>query len=236
MKRIYKTVSMAAVATGHEIHLDGRPVRTPQSRSLTAPTPQLAQAIVEEWAAQAEHVRPHSMPMTSLLATALDRTAPDRQRVVTGMVGFAQTDLICYRATHPDELVRRQDAVWQPLLEWAEARFGARLRLVDGVMPIPQPDSALAALAEAVGQLDPFRLTGLGATAGAAGSLVIGLAMLEGRLTAEAAFAASQVDELFQIERWGEDEEAADHRAQLLVDFCDAGRFLSLIAAAPSAG
>ncbi len=230
MKRLYKSVGVTAVEVGHEVNLDGKPVRTPAGNSLVAPTVGLAHAIVTEWSSQAEFVRPHSMPMTRLLATALDRTRPDKHRVVDSMIGFAETDLICYRATSPDELVRRQTAVWQPLLEWAAGRFDAQLHVFEGVMPQPQSAPALSALREAVAALEPIRLTGLAATTAAAGSLVIGLAVLERHVSAEAAFAASQVDELFQIERWGEDEEAADHRAQLLVDFCDAGRFLDLAA------
>ena len=231
MKRLYKAVTMAAVEGGHGVLLDGKPVRTPLGQPLAAVTPALAQAIATEWAAQAEIVKPHSMPMTRLLTTALDRTAPDRQRVVDSMIGFATTDLICYRAEHPDELVRRQVAVWHPLVTWAAERFEAHLDIHVGVMPRPQPEPTVAALRRAVEVLDPLRLTGLAMTASAAGSLVIGLAVVDGHLAVEAAFAASQVDELFQVERWGEDEEAADHRAQLLEDFRDTGRFLELIAA-----
>lgn len=231
MKRLYKAVTMAAVEGGHGVLLDGKPVRTPLGQPLAAVTPALAQAIATEWAAQAEIVKPHSMPMTRLLTTALDRTAPDRQRVVDSMIGFATTDLICYRAEHPDELVRRQVAVWHPLVTWAAERFEAHLDIHVGVMPRPQPEPTVAALRRAVEVLDPLRLTGLAMTASAAGSLVIALAVVNGHLAVEAAFAASQVDELFQVERWGEDEEAADHRAQLLEDFRDTGRFLELIAA-----
>lgn len=231
MKRVYKTVSVALIESGHTVLLDDKPVKTPMGQALAAPNLALAKVIATEWSAQAEIVKPHSMPMTRLLATALDRTAPDRKRVVDSMVGFAETDLICYRADRPDELVRRQAAVWQPLVEWAASRFDAHLAIHTGVMPMPQPEAAVIALRLAVEPLDPLRLTGLAATAGAAGSLVIGLAVVYGHLPVEAAFAASQVDELYQVERWGEDEEAADHRAQLLEDFRDASRFLDLLAA-----
>jgi chaperone required for assembly of F1-ATPase len=231
MKRIYKAVTVAEVEGGHSVLLDGKPVRTPLGQALAATTPALAQAIATEWSSQAEIVKPHSMPMTRLLTTAIDRTALDRQRVVDTMVGFATTDLICYRAEHPDELVRRQVAVWHPLVTWAADRFQAHLDVHVGVMPRPQPEAAVAALRGAVEALDSLRLTGLAMTASAAGSLVIGLAVVDGHLPVEAAFAASQVDELFQVERWGEDEEAADHRAQLLEDFRHTGRFLELVAA-----
>jgi chaperone required for assembly of F1-ATPase len=231
MKRAYKSVTVAAVEGGHGVLLDDKPVRTPMGEALIAATPALAEAIATEWAAQAETVKPHSMPMTRLLTTALDRTTPDRARVLESMLGFAATDLICYRAEHPDELVRRQVAVWHPLVTWAAERFEAHLDVHFGVMPRPQPEAAVRALRRAVEGMDPLRLTGLAMTASAAGSLVIGLAVLDNHLTVEAAFAASQVDEMFQVERWGEDDEAADHRAQLLEDFRDTGRFLTLIKA-----
>lgn len=208
--------------------LDARPLRTPGGAEMLLPAA-LATAVAAEWEAQSDEIRPQTMPLMRLASTAIDRVAAHRQGVVDEIAGYAATDLVCYRAKHPPELAARQHAVWQPLMDWARLRFDAPLLVTTGILPRPQPAEALASLRTAVEALDLLRLTALHAAVTAAGSLVIGLALLEGRLGAREAWEASQLDETFQIERWGEDAEAAGRRAALRRDLEDARRFLDLL-------
>ncbi len=231
MKRLYREVAVTGHAEGFSVALDGKPVRTPAGGALVIPARGLAEAIAEEWSAQDERVVPATMPLMQLMVTALDRVAAMRAGVIDQLVRYGETDLLCYRATEPPELVDRQAAMWQPLVDWIEVSHGVRLDVTHGLMPRPQPAPALAALRAALEPMDALRLTGLQAATAAAGSVVLALALAARRLSAEEAWALSQLDETFQIERWGEDQEATRRRAALLADLAAAGRFLELTAA-----
>lgn len=229
MKRVYKSVETRAIDGGWGVTVDGRPLRTPAKRELSVPSEALATAIAAEWDAQNPDIRPETMPLTRLATTAIDRTAGDREKIVAEIAAYADTDLVCYRAEHPPALAARQEAVWQPLIDWAAGRYDAGLAVTAGILPTPQSPASLKAYAGVVAALDDFRLTALQAATGACGSLIIALALYERRLDAEAAFAASQLDETFQIEAWGEDAEAMRRRAALAEDIAAAARFLELL-------
>jgi chaperone required for assembly of F1-ATPase len=229
MKRAYKKAEPVVTAGGYGVALDGRPLRTPAKRNLVVPNEMLAVAIADEWNAQTEEVRPTSMPMTRLATTTVDRVSPNRGAVVNQTAKYAGTDLVCYRAARPQALTARQQAVWQPLIDWAVLRFDAPLRVTTGVIPQSQSPATLRAFAAAVAEHDDFTLTALHAATAASGSLVIGLALLEGHVGADEAFAASQLDESFQIEAWGEDAEQAERRRALAGDIEAAARFISLL-------
>jgi chaperone required for assembly of F1-ATPase len=222
-------VTTPAANGGWGVALDGRPIRTPAKNELVVPTAALAAAIAAEWRAQQDEVRPATMPLTRLAATAIDRTARQRPQIVTETANYAGTDLICYRADRPPELVDRQEAQWGPLIDWAMARYDAALAVTSGIVPTRQSPTALDAFAAAVAGQDDFRLTALHTLTAVCGSLVIALALFEGKLDAEAAFAASQLDETFQIEQWGEDAEAAARRQALADDIAAAARFAALL-------
>ena len=229
MKRFYREVTTCPLAGGWGIALDGRPMRTPSKAELIVPTAALAAAIAAEWEAQQGDIRPATMPLTRLAATAIDRTASQRELVASETANYASTDLVCYRAEHPPALIARQEAAWQPLIDWAIARYDAGLAVTSGIVPHPQPPATLKAFAAAVAAQDDFRLTALHTATAACGSLVIALALLEGRVDAGEAFAASQLDESFQIEAWGEDVEEAQRRAALAADIAAAARFVRLL-------
>jgi chaperone required for assembly of F1-ATPase len=229
MRRVYREVTTRPAADGWGIALDGRPMRTPARHELVVPSAALAEAIATEWDAQRDEIRPATMPLTRLAATAIDRTGAQRELVVAETANYAGTDLVCYRAGDPPALVARQQAEWQPLLDWAMQRYDAGLVVTDGILPQPQSPAALKAFAAAVAAQDDFRLTALHAMTGACGSLVVALALMEGRLDAAAAFAVSQLDETFQIESWGEDAEAAARRHALAEDIAAAERFVQLL-------
>jgi chaperone required for assembly of F1-ATPase len=228
-KRFYKQAAIAATADGVAVQLDGRPVKTPAGKPLVVPGAALAEAIAAEWADQGETVRPATMPLTQLAATALDRIGPERPAIVERLLSYAATDLLCYRADFPPDLAERQHAAWQPLLDWAAAELAAGLTVTVGVMAVEQPPAALAALAERLAAHDTWRLAAIQAACAAAGSLVLALALAEGRLNAEQTFGLSQLDETYQAEKWGEDYEAADRRAALKRDIDAAARLLALL-------
>jgi chaperone required for assembly of F1-ATPase len=207
MKRFYQSVELAAADDGHRVLLDGRPLNTPARRALTLPSAALAEALAEEWRAQGETIGPEGMPLTRLASTAQDRMPELRAVAIDDVVGYAGTDVLCYRAAAPLALVERQQQVWQPLLDWATSALGTRLVVTTTLLPVTQPDAAIRGLRAAVEELGDWPLVGLHAATTALGSLVLGLALSRGRINAEQGLAASLLDELFEIERWGKDAE-----------------------------
>jgi chaperone required for assembly of F1-ATPase len=229
MRRFYDKAEAVRRANGHGVTLDGRTIKTPGKRDLIVPSGALAVAIAEEWDSQEREVRPETMPLTRLATTTLDRVAEQRETIVQQVANYAGTDLVCYRAAHPPSLAARQQAAWQPLIDWAALRYDAPLTVTSGVIPRGQSQTSLRAFAAAVAELDDFTLTALHTATAACGSLVIALALLEGRIDANEAFAASQLDETFQIEAWGEDAEQAERRRALNADIEAATQFISLL-------
>lgn len=229
MKRVYREVRVAPAGDGWGILLDARALQTPARAPLWLPRRGLAEAIADEWDAQTEAVVPATMPLMQLAATAIDHTTARPGPVVDEVVGYAETDLVCYRAERPPELVARQSTAWQPLVDWVTLRFDAPLVVTTGIVPKTQPTAAIAAIRAAVKSLDPFRLTALHSATTACGSVAIGLALAERHLDARGAWQASLLEETFQIETWGEDDEAAARRAALKRDIEATARFLELL-------
>ena len=226
MKRFYREVTIAPGEHGHKILLDGRPMRTPAKQLFAAPTAPLAEAIADEWRGQGDTIRPDAMPLTRLASTAIDRMPAARPAAVDELVAYADTDLVCYRAAEPFELVQRQHHVWQPMLEWLADSYGVKLTVTTSIRPVTQPAGARARLRAAVEELSDWPLVGMHMATTALGSLVLGLGLLHGRLDPDAALAASLLDELFEIERWGSDVEAERRHAALRRDVGAAARFL----------
>lgn len=231
MKRAYREVRVASAGAGWRIILDARELQTPARLPLLLPRQELAAAIAGEWQAQTDKIVPSTMPLMRLAATAVDRVAPERQRTIDEIVGYAETDLVCYRAERPEDLVSRQTAAWQPLVDWAILRFDAPLLVVTGVIPKRQSPAVAAALRAAISEMDEFGLAALHEATTLCGSVVIGLALTERLLDAEAAWRASQLEESYQIEKWGEDAEAARRRADIRRDLEAACRFINLLRA-----
>ena len=226
MKRFYKAVTANDAG---EILLDGRPVKTPARASLILPNPRLAEAVAAEWAAQGEDIRPQDMPLTGLANAAIDRVAPEHAAFAAGLAQYGETELLCYRADGPPDLVARQAQRWDPLLDWAGARFDIAFTRVTGIMHQPQPMATVLRLGEAVAQNNPFRLAALSPLVTISGSLVIGLALFEEAVLLEDAFALAHLDELWQAECWGEDDRALAARDARKRDFLAACRFLELL-------
>jgi chaperone required for assembly of F1-ATPase len=229
MKRFYQKAEAVPAAGGYGVALDGRLVKTPGRRDLTVPSLALAAALAAEWNGQQGEIRRETMPLTRLAGATIDRSPVQRETIVRQVADYAGTDLVCYRAAHPPALAARQEAVWQPLIDWAMQRYAAPLAVTTGVIPASQPAASLAAFAVVVAAHDDFSLTALHAATAACGSLVIALALLDGRLDAAEAFTAAQLDESFQIEAWGEDIEQAERRAALAAEIAAAAQFRSLL-------
>jgi chaperone required for assembly of F1-ATPase len=236
MKRFWDTATSVAEGEGWGVRLDGRPVRLPGGVPLVLPGRALAEAVAAEWnaagGAKGGEMSYADVPLTRIAGTAQERIAPDPEPVALEIARYAESDLLCYRAGAPDALVARQEAGWQPWLDWAERRHGARLRVTSGVVHVPQPAEALAALAGAVAVQDAFALAALGVAVPALGSLVLGLALADGALAAGLAHDLSVLDETFQEELWGRDAEAAARRARIRGEIELVGRFLALLRAA----
>ena len=227
-KRFYDKMAIGRENGAFTVLLAGRPVRTPQGGVLRLPTAALAAAIANEWGGQGDILRPETMPLTRLAATATDRVAVLRQTVVDAVVDYAGTDLLCYRAEAPADLVALEDRTWQPLLDWAAERWGARMVVSAGVLPVRQPAHAMQALRRAVDQASDLELAALSCVVQASGSIVVGLAVLDGRIDADTAFATALLDEQYQAERWGIDAEAERRRREIAKEICAAASFLAL--------
>lgn len=231
MKRFYKSVSVAPANGGFEVHLDGRPIRSPAKAPLIFPSEALAAGVASEWESQGEKIDANAMPLMQLASTAVDLVPAKRDDIVAAVSAYAETDLLCYRAEHPQLLVERQAQAWQPLLDWATLRFDAPLQVCAGLMPKPQPPEALRALRSVVESYDDWMLSALQTATGACGSLVVALALIEKRIDAAEAFEVSQLDETFQIEQWGEDSEATKRRTNVRAEIEACRRYTDLLRA-----
>lgn len=233
MRRVYRAVAAEPappeLGSGFVVRLDGRPIRTPAKAPLVLPQAGLAEAVAGEWDAQEQEVRPREMPMMALATTALDLVRPRRAEVVRELSAYGETDLVCYRAERPESLVARQREAWQPLVDWAALTLDAPLTVTAGILPAEQPAAALAAIERAVEAHDDWALAALSSATKAAASIIIGLALSRGRLDAAAAFEAAELDESYQMELWGEDEEALRRRAGVRADLEAAARFLAIL-------
>jgi chaperone required for assembly of F1-ATPase len=227
-RRFYQDARAAPADGGWGILLDGKALRSPAKRSFILPTEALAGAVADEWQVQGEKVDPHSMPLMQLAATTIDRLADDQQGLIEEIAGYGGSDLVCYRAAEPPSLVRRQEEAWQPLITWLAGRYDVALNVTTGIVPVEQPAHARSTFRRVLGACDLFALAALAAMASTAGSLVIALALAEGRLNAVEAADAALLDELFQAEKWGADPEAERRRAAIRRDLDAAARFYSL--------
>ena len=214
VRRFYAAASAAPVAGGFALRLDGRGARTPAGNRLLFPTLALAELAAQEWAGQGETIDPASMPVTRIANSAIDGVAAAIGETRAGLAAYAETDLLCYRAEAPEELVEAEVAAYDPVLDWARETYGARFILGEGVTHVRQPEPALQAIrTELEGFDEPFALAALHVMTTLTGSILLALAVFRGRLSAGEAWRIAHVDEDFQIRQWGEDDEATARRA-----------------------
>jgi chaperone required for assembly of F1-ATPase len=229
VKRFWKEVKVARAEVGWTISLDGRPVRTPARAPLIVPTQALANAIADEWRSVGEAIDPRALPLTGLANAAIDRIAPAREAFAEGLASYAEADLACYRAEGPSGLVARQEKEWDALLAWARRRFDVDFVTTSGLMHVEQPTETVRQLGHRLGMLNPFQLAGLSPLITIGGSLVAALAVLEKAITPEQAWDAVSIDERWQLERWGSDDDAEAALETRRRDFLAAARFLELL-------
>lgn len=217
-RRFYKAATAGPVEGGFAVLLDGRTPKSPEKRGLVLPTAALAELVAGEWEAQSTVIDSSAMPATRLAFTAIDRIAQTRAEVASEMAAYAGSDLLCYRADAPSALVERQSREWGAMLDWAKAEHGLALAPVTGIIHAPQSPTALAAVEALALTLDDFALAGVAYAAGLFGSAVLALALRAGRVTGQKALDLSRLDEIFQAEQWGDDQEATVRAANLAVE------------------
>ncbi len=229
MRRFYKKVSIERVGDGFTIHLDDRSIKTPARNRLILPTRKLAKAVAAEWEAQDENIDPQSMPLMGLSEGALDQVISDRERIISRIAAFADSDMLYYRAdeTQP-ALAERQVVEWDPLLDWARARYDVSFDLIRGVMHRSQPKQTIVRLTGVVAAQDNFVIAAMLSLAGLTGSLVATLAIVEGRHDPQTLWPLVNLEELWQEEQWGGDDLAIATRGIKLGEFQMATRFLDL--------
>ncbi|MEM9145583.1 MAG: ATP12 family protein [Pseudomonadota bacterium] len=236
MKRFWQAASVVEIEggcgggyeSGYGVRLDDRPLNTPAKRRAIVPQRAVAEAMAAEWQDAPETIDPLAMPVTRAVNVTLDRVIAERAEVAARIAAYGQSDLVCYRADHPQGLVARQAAAWDPLIAWL-AMQGAPLTPVAGIMHVAQPPESLARLAARIEALSPWELTPLHELVSLSGSLAIGLAVAEGELGAPEAWRRSRIDEDWNIEQWGEDAEAAALAARHEASFLAAARLLELV-------
>ncbi len=224
-KRFWKETRIEAETHCFSVSLDGRPVRTPAKEKLELSTNALAEAVAAEWDAQEDEINPHKMPFTRMANSAIDKVKPQHGAVADMLTEYGDSDLLCYRAESSDPLSARQAEIWDPYLQWADQTLGVRLSPVSGLMHTPQDQAAIAKARELVLEQDAFQLAAFHDLVCLTGSLVLGFAATRDVSTPDEIWAASRCDELWQIEQWGEDEEAAEVARIKAADFRHAKRF-----------
>ena len=232
MKRFYREVTISGdAANGWRVLLDGKPMRTPAKHVLVTPNPFLAELVAAEWAGQGEELAPSSMRVTRLVTTVIDLMPDRREPAIEQVLDYLGTDLLCYRAASPSDLVARQAEQWQPWLDWLERAHDVRLAASQGVLPHEPPEDALPRLRAGIDRLDPWQLVALHAGTTGTGSLVLGLAILDGELSAAAASDATLLDEMYSMEQWGTDAEMLRRHQNLRADLDALGQFVGALRA-----
>lgn len=225
-KRFYKLASVAETSEGYGVELDGRGIKTDNKKALIVPTHKLAAGVAGEWDAQVGEIDLSTMPLTRLAKTAVDRGAIDRGLNIDEILKFSNSDLLCYRAADPNPLVKRQVAGWQPVLDWASDALDVRFEVTAGLVVLEQPAASLESLRSHVEPLSDFEVAGLAPTTALLGSIILAMAVFKGHLTPNDALSLSLLDELWQAEMWGEDDEAVARREGLLRDLESLASFL----------
>ena len=227
-KRFWKASEVVETEGGYTVTLDGRGVKTPAKTPLVVPTVALAQAIAQEWDAQDKEIKPLTMPVTRSANAALDKVSIQFEEVADMIAEYGGTDMLCYRAVGPEGLVARQADCWDPLLTWAEQDLGARLQTAAGVMHLAQDETALKTLHGKVHELTAFELAAFHDLVGLSGSLILGFAAIHDFRPIEERWELSRLDEVWQQEQWGVDEEAEELAETKRQAFVHAKRFFGL--------
>ena len=225
-KRFYAKAGVIEAEQGFAITLDDKPIRTPSCRQIVAPVREIAEAAAREWEVQHEFLDPSTMPLTRFANSVIDAVVDRVERVQDDIAKYLHSDLLCYRAGHPEALVAREALLWDPVLYWAADALGAHFILAEGIVHVRQPDAAVAAARSALPS-DPWLIAAMHVVTSLTGSALLALALLHGVFDSDQVWTAAHVDEDWNIERWGVDAEVAARRAARQVDFRTATRILN---------
>ena len=230
MKKFYREVQALKIKEGYSIRLDGKPLKTPSGKWFLVPFLPLAEAVAAEWDTQKTEIRPREMFLTQLSNTVIDKVSVNRQAVVDEILGYIETDLVCYRASEPKALKKKQTECWDPLLSWLGEKYNIKLYQTKNLLPLQQPPESFSIFLELIVELDDFLLGGLHKMVLTLGSLVVSFAVLDGLFDSEAACKASLVDEVFQVQKWGADEDFRIRSETLRLEIKATTTFLELCA------
>lgn len=221
-KRFYKDVAVAldtdtdADGAGYVVKLDGRLLKTPGKMALRFASENQAKLVAAEWQAQDEDILPGTMPCTRMMNVACEQTPSRRSELVKEFRAYTSTDLLCYRSRNPQDLAARQEQNWQPVLDYAAIQHGISLASTTSIKAVEQPEESLNNAADYATSKDDTALTLLLHFTASYGSAILALSVMERRLQVDTAFALSRLDEGFQNERWGADDEAVENNRLLL--------------------
>ena len=227
-KRFWTVATAEPCDGGFTVRLDGRAVKTPAKAPVVMPTQAMAEAAAREWDAQQGAIKPETMPVTRAVNSAIDKLVHQRDEVIDLLAAYGASDLLCYRATEPEGLITRQMLGWDPLLGWSALELAAPLVVTAGIVPVAQPVESLVRLKATVASFDAFQLAAFHDFVAITGSLILGIAITRGRLSAAEAFALSRIDESWQAEFWGVDEDAAALEAAKRRALLEAEQFYAL--------
>lgn len=228
--RFYREVTVEPTIGGWQVMLDKRGVKTVAGAPQIVPTCPLAEALAAEWVRQGEKIDPADLPMRDMADYALDMAAPGKPALARHLVAYGDTDTLCYRAGPDEPLHARQLEAWEPLVQDFEQCCGVRMVRVSGIVHCPQDQSALATLEARMLRENPFVLTGIEVMTKLAASLVTGLLALDAddETRALTLWQAACLEEEWQADLWGRDDEAEERRARRRSDFLRAWRFSKL--------
>ena len=227
MKRFYKTAQAKPEGENWQVVLDGRPIKTPRKQPF-AFTEKLARAVAEEWLNQSETIDLESMVLYRLAVSAIDFVGIERDEIIQELLGYGDTDLLCYLSSDA-ALKKQQLALYAPMLRWAEAAYGVKLKQTDAVLPVTQPEENVALYKAALEKLDDAHLAALNGATRTSGSLIVGLALLRGALSPEQAFAIARFDETEQAKQWGTTEVLEAQNKKIRKELQKIAEFINLL-------
>ena len=229
MRRFYKKVEKVKDNDGWTILLDGKSIKTPARQTLFLPTIALAENIVLEWEEQGLEIDPLTMPLTGYAYSAIDRSQPMKNQLIEQICAYAQSDVLCYRVEKPIDLAERQEAEWQPVLDWLSVSRGIDLRVTSGINHVEQEPVVLELVKSNVSSFDQYQLTGLHAVTISSGSVVLALALIDKFIDFEKILELSSLEELYQMEKWGRDIETIQRHDALRQEIYNADRFMEFV-------
>ncbi|XP_069917751.1 ATP synthase mitochondrial F1 complex assembly factor 2 isoform X7 [Oryctolagus cuniculus] len=158
-----------------------------------------------------------SVKWTTLCNTSLDNpTQRSKDQLIRAAIKFLDTDTICYKVEEPETLVELQKNEWDPVIEWAENRYGVEIGSSTSIMGPSIPARTHEVLANHLASYNMWALQGIEFVVTQLKSMVLTLGLTDLHLTVEQAVLLSRLEEEYQIQKWGNVEWAHDYELQEL--------------------